>query len=65
MVATLTLFAASSILSFSQAAPLGPFTRLTRSLVGRDSDTYQIYGGDGTVAQGWPAVSDWVDYDTM
>ena len=27
--------------------------------------SYQFYQGDGTTAQGWPAMSDWVDFDTM
>lgn len=31
----------------------------------RASVEYKTYRGDGTVDQGWPAVSDWADFDTM
>ncbi|KAF2189328.1 carbohydrate-binding module family 50 protein [Zopfia rhizophila CBS 207.26] len=65
MVAAPLIFVASSIFGLSQAAPLTPFSHFTHYLVGRDTDSYKVYGGDGTVAQGWPAISDWVDYDSM
>ncbi|KAK5120364.1 hypothetical protein LTR85_006303 [Meristemomyces frigidus] len=28
-------------------------------------DTYKFYSGDGSIAEGWPGVDDWVDFYTM
>ena len=59
MATTKFIFAASCLMSFSQAL-------LSDSVLSaREVPAYQTYRGDGTVAQGWPAVSDWADFETM
>ena len=29
------------------------------------SSSYRFYQGDGTEISGWPAMSEWLDFDTM
>ena len=33
--------------------------------IGWGVDAYKMYGGDGSIAQGWPAMSQWVSYQQM
>ncbi|KAL1961818.1 hypothetical protein VTN77DRAFT_1030 [Rasamsonia byssochlamydoides] len=33
--------------------------------IGRGQDVYKLYLGDGSTADGWPAMSDWVSFDYM
>jgi hypothetical protein len=56
-----------STTSFVLAASTITFTFgafFTHSLAERDV-SYEIYAGDGSMAQGWPAKSEWADFDTM
>ncbi|KAJ4290339.1 hypothetical protein N0V90_010555 [Kalmusia sp. IMI 367209] len=64
MIAFQLLFAASSIIGLSRAAPAASFPRNARSLAAQAPE-YKIFGGDGTVEQGWPAKSSWIDYESM
>ena len=48
------IIAAGSMIGLAQASPL--FTRAV---------SYKTYKGDGTVAQGWPRVKQWADFETM
>lgn len=59
------ILAASSIFGLSQAAPLSSFSNVARSLVARDGTAYKVYGGDGSLAKGWPSSSDWVEFEAM
>lgn len=55
MIAITAIFlAAGSIVGLVQA-----------SLWVARAPSYKTYKGDGTVAQGWPAVKDWADFETM
>lgn len=51
------ILAAAGILSLADASPMG--SPLSARV------TYKNYRGDGTVAQGWPDVSAWADFETM
>lgn len=52
------ILAVSGIFGLCQASPL-PAPVEERAVAYRD------YRGDGTVAQGWPAVSAWKDFETL
>lgn len=56
MVAVISLaLAAAGAVGLTQASPLDA----------RQTVPYKTYKGDGTVAQGWPAVSTWASFETM
>lgn len=57
MVAIKSIVAAAGILSLAQASPTT--SHLTARL------DYKDYRGDGTVAQGWPDISAWQDFETL
>lgn len=40
-------------------------TSTTSSTATSSAVAYKMYTGNGTVAAGWPSLSDWVDFDTM
>lgn len=48
------VLAASSLVSLTKASPLEP-----------RAAEYRSYKGDGTIAQGWPAVSTWANFDSL
>lgn len=58
MIATKLLLAASSIFSLALAAPVVPLSR-------RAAQQYSVFGGDGSMIQGWPAVSQWLDFESL
>jgi hypothetical protein len=41
------------------------FLGLSRALAIHAQADYRSYRGDGSIADGWPAVSDWADFETM
>ena len=57
MITTPFLLAASSLLSFALGAPV-----LSRQGGGAD---YQVFGGDGSLIQGWPSSSQWLSFDEL
>lgn len=59
MVATTSVIAACSIFALSLAAPLR--NAAFRAIVARD--TYIMFGGDGTMATGWPSRKQWLSWD--
>ncbi|KAH8901163.1 hypothetical protein GQ53DRAFT_850597 [Thozetella sp. PMI_491] len=58
MVAASFILAASGVIGLSQAIP-------SRSPLVDRTVAYKNYKGDGTVAQGWPDVSTWADFETL
>lgn len=50
------ILAATGLVGLVQASPVEVEARAV---------SYKTYKGDGTVAQGWPAVSSWASFDTM
>lgn len=61
---TATSVAASQLFALALGAPLlqNP-AKAARSLEERSA--YKVFGGDGTVAQGWPQESEWKSFDDM
>lgn len=58
------IIAASSILALALGAPiLRSDAKAARSLVERAA--YQVFGGDGTTAQGWPAETSWKSFESL
>ncbi|KAF2271497.1 uncharacterized protein EI97DRAFT_428155 [Westerdykella ornata] len=55
MYTTSLLLAASSIASLAFAAPV----------VRRQATSYQLFGGDGSLTQGWPSTDDWLCFDEL
>lgn len=48
--------------------PLGVFSLLSftaASALSARQTAYKVYKGDGTAAQGWPGVDDWLDFETL
>lgn len=64
MVSIQLLLAGSSIFGLSVSAPINSFFHFTRSLQFR-APVYKVYSGDGSMAQGWPSMSSWIDYESM
>lgn len=54
---------AASIVAASQLFAVAFGAPLSRSLMARRA--YQVFGGDGTVAQGWPAEDQWASFDEI
>jgi len=52
---TSILLAAAGVLGLVESSPMPLGTRVT----------YKNYRGDGTIAKGWPSVSDWTDFETL
>ena len=61
MISTTFTFAASSILALAHAIPLSSTPAGPSTLVARG--TYTTYGGDGSMAAGWPKQSEWMPFD--
>ncbi|KAF1926360.1 uncharacterized protein M421DRAFT_422704 [Didymella exigua CBS 183.55] len=59
MVVTTSLIAACSIFALSFAAPI--HNAASRAIVARDA--YIMFGGDGTMALGWPSQKQWLSWD--
>ncbi|KAF9694244.1 hypothetical protein EKO04_007773 [Ascochyta lentis] len=60
MVTSTSFIAACSIFALSFAAPIRNNV-VTRALVARDA--YIMFGGDGTMATGWPSRKSWLNFD--
>jgi hypothetical protein len=58
MIASSFFLAASSLLPLALGAPV-------TSLVGRGATNYQVFGGDGTMVQGWPSSSQWLKFEQL
>jgi hypothetical protein len=61
MSSTTFTFAASSILALTHAIPLQSIPAVPNTLVARGA--YTVYGGDGSMAAGWPKQSEWMPFD--
>lgn len=62
MYAASYIVAASQLFALAFGAPLlSSNAQQARSLVERAA--YKVFGGDGSVAQGWPAESEWVAFE--
>ena len=60
MVTTTSFVAACSILALSFAAPIRNNVA-TRAVTERGA--YIMFGGDGTLATGWPSRKSWLSFD--
>ena len=56
---------AATLLAVSHAAPFTPRISASESLSTAGKRLYKQFDGDGSVAAGWPDISDWVDFHTM
>ena len=67
------VLAAASLLQLSSTTPLGrrAIKKSSNGIYSRQSNsspggsTYAYFSGDGSTADGWPALSDWVSYEDM
>lgn len=65
MLVTRLLVAAGGLFTLSSAAPVLSAAPKEGRLAKR-GDSYRVYGGDGSMAHGWPDVGAWVgSFDTM
>jgi hypothetical protein len=58
MVATSSFLAACNLFALSFASPVGKTA--AGSVVARGA--YVMFGGDGTVAKGWPSRKSWLSF---
>jgi len=58
MFASTLLLAASSIFSLALGAPIVPLSR-------RAAQQYSVFGGDGSMMQGWPAKNQWLEFEPL
>ncbi|KAK3111912.1 hypothetical protein LTR53_012366 [Teratosphaeriaceae sp. CCFEE 6253] len=57
--------ASSTSVAASSTSVAASSTSAAASSTSTSSDVYRLYTGDGSIADGWPAQSQWVDFDAM
>lgn len=62
---TLSTTLASSASSSSSSTGSSTASAASSTATSSGVDVYKTYTGDGSVADGWPAMSQWVDFDYM
>lgn len=45
--------------------PISTLATINQTYRGWDSGNYTFFQGDGSEIQGWPAMSNWLDYETL
>lgn len=62
---TLNIATMATIIVFTSASPIGTKVVKNNELAASGNKPYTQFNGDGSTADGWPSVSDWIGFDTM